>query len=280
MVAPVGMSPESSSMLSGLRERYLEQGFLLIRRVFGAGKVAEALRIVADVPAWIRNRSNSRNIQRAQPLQTCPVIRDRSWLRTFYDNPALDRMLAGIFGGVIEPAPRMSHDFKLTGLLIEPLDHWWSTGLHRDYRDFIKGLDVAAWSARTGDLGLFNQINIPLLRDNCVWAVPGSHARDDTAAEARLVATRSLYARLAGTGARPERVDRHQEELIGALTACGAVNLRCDPGDLLLYRSNMLHCGIYEPGVERMTLHDGVYSEEWRNYALAVNLSAATARPL
>ena len=263
-------------MPSNLRECYLEQGFLLIRRVFDADRVAEARSILADVPAWIRKRSKSRNIQRAQPLQTCPAIRVEPWLRAFYDNSELDRLLAGIFGGAIVPTPRMSHDFKLTALLIEPLDCWWATGLHRDYRDFVEGLDIAAWKAKTDDLRLFNQINIPLLPDNCLWAVPGSHARDDTEAQARLVATRSRYARLADTGAPRGQVDRRRTQLIGALAACGAVNLRCRPGDFLLYRSNMLHCGVYEPGIERMTLHDGVYSAQWRDYALAVSRSPAS----
>ena len=165
----------------------------------------------------------------------------------------------------------MSRDFKLTALLIDPLDRWWATGLHRDYRDFIDGLDLADWKAKTGDLRLFNQINIPLLPDDCVWVVPGSHARDDSEAEARLVAKRSRYARPAEAAAPPGQADRRREELIGDLSACGAVNVRCGPGDLLLYRSNMLHCGVYEPRIERMTLHDGLYSAQWRDYALAVN---------
>ena len=257
------------TMPSSLRDRYLASGFVVVKGVFDAGKVAEALRAVDRVPEWIR-KVRHRNIQRAQPLQTCPAIRNGSWLRAFYDNPEVDRMLAGIFSGAIVPAPRMSEDFKLTGLLIEPLDHWWSTGLHRDYRDFVEGLDVAAWEAKSGDLGLFNQINIPLLPDDCLWVVPGSHARNDTEAEARLVATRSRYAGLAETGSPPEKADRLRVELRSALADCGAVNIRCGPGDFLLYRSNMLHCGIYEPGIERLTLHDGVYSTAWRDYALAV----------
>ena len=252
-------------MAANLRERYLRQGFLLVEGVFDSGKVAEALRALQDVPGWVRAHRH-RNVQRAQPLQGCPAVRDPAWLGSFYENSRLKEILTEIFGGVIAPTPDMARDFKLTALLIEPLDQWWSTGLHRDYRDFIAGLDIDAWKARTGDLRLFNQINVPLLPDDCVWAVPGSHARDDTEMEAGMVAARLSYACTADENSRAAGPGRLREELLAALADCGAVNLRCSPGDLLLYRSNMLHCGVYEPGVRRMTVHDGVYSNEWRDY--------------
>ena len=260
-------------MAPNLRERYLQQGFLLIKEVFGAGKVAEALRALENVPGWIRARRH-RNVQRAQPLQVCPAVPDPAWLGSFYDNPNLEGILKEIFGGAILPTPSMARDFKLTGLLIEPLDQWWSTGLHRDYRDFIAGLDSDAWKAKAADLRLFNQINVPLLPDNCVWAVPGSHARNDTEMEADMVATRLSYACTVDEDAQVGDTGRRREELLAALADCGAVNLRCDPGDLLLYRSNMLHCGVYEPGVRRMTVHDGVYSKQWRDYVLSVSVDS------
>ena len=261
-------------MPASLRKRYLEQGYLLVEGVFGGDAVASALRSVAGVPEWIRRRSNNRNIQRAQPLQSCPVIEDSSWIRSFYDNPALDRILDEVFGDVIVPTPRMSSDLQLTALMIDPLDRWWATGLHRDYRDFLEGLDVAEWRSRTGDLRLFNQINIALLPDDCLWAVPGSHTRDDTDAEAGMVAGRTRYAGLVRDKATTHPAVQYRAELTDALAACGAVNLRLAPGDFLLYRSNILHCGIYEPGVARMTLHDGVYSAQWHDYALSVRNSA------
>lgn len=266
-----GARPPSDAASRNLRDRYFDQGYLLVEGVFDVDSLSGARRILADVPDWIRGQRGQRNVQRAQPLQTCAAIDERSWLSAFYDNAALTRILAEVFGGIIVPTPRMSHDFKLTGLLIEPLDHWWSTGLHRDYRDFIEGLDVQRWQAATADRRLFNQINIPLLPDDCVWVVPGSQDREDTAAEARLVAARSRYSCLAETGASEARSRRLRKELIDALTGCGAVNLRCGPGDFLLYRSSMLHCGVYEPGIERMTLHDAVYSDEWRDFALTVS---------
>ena len=264
-------------MAGDLRERYLEQGFLHIEGVFDAEQVADALDALEEVPDWVRGASH-RDIQRAQPLQMCPAARGRGWLKRFYGNAKLEEIIGELFDGVIAPTPSMAHDFKLTGLLIEPLGEWWSTGLHRDYRDFIKGLDVEAWQAQTRDLRLFNQISVPLLEDGCFWAVPGSHRRGDTAREAEMVAGRMRY-RCRGGGAAPEGgTGPLREKLLADLAECGAVNPQCGPGDFLIYRSNMLHCGMYEPRVKRMTLHDAVYSAQWRDFVLnAAGVARAAA---
>ena len=254
-------------MTSNLLDRYLGEGFVHVEGVFDAGEVDSATRSVERLPDWIRRWSRDRNIQRVQPLQSRLVTGNPAWITAFYDNPRLDRVIDAIFRGKIRPAPKMSRDPHMTGLLIEPLDRWWSTGLHRDYRDFLDDLDVDAWKARTGDLRYFNQINIPLLPDSSLWVIPGSHARDDREAEARLVRARAAYRDCRTRDADPEEVDALRSALLGGLSACGAVNVEASPGDLVVYRSNMLHCGIYEAGAKRLTLHDAVYSAEWREYA-------------
>lgn len=253
-------------MAPSLLERYLADGYVHVPGVFGTRRVEDAVRRVEGLPAWIRGRRNDPDVQRVQPLQSCPPAGDPAWIDAFYDSPALDRVLDGLFGACIRPAPRMSRDLKLTGLLVEPSRRWWSTGLHRDYRDFIPGLDVDAWKALAGDLRLFNQVNVPLLADSCLWVVPGSHARDDLPVEARFVAARGRYADCRSWDPGTGRIAELKAELADGLRACGAVNVAAGPGDLILYRSNMLHCGVYAPGAARLTLHDGVYSAEWHRY--------------
>ena len=265
-------------MTSSLLDHYLEEGFVHLEKVFHDRDVASAVKAVRHLPDWIRLRSMDRNIQRVQPLQTCVAIKEQAWIRSFYDNRELNRTLAELFGHRIDPAPRMSRDYQLTGLLIEPLDNWWSTGLHRDYRDFLDGLDIAYWKAMADDLRLFNQINIPLLPDASFWLIPGSHRRDDLEAEARLVACRSRYADCRTRPPGFADLDTRRCELIEELKRCGAVRLATRPGDLVIYRSNMLHCGIYEPGTKRLTLHDAVYSSEWRRYVLKTIRSSSRLR--
>ena len=255
-------------MTPGLLDRYLDEGFVHLTGIFAGEAIDSAIRSVEPLPEWIRRRSGDRNIQRVQPLQSCAAIADPSWIKAFYDNPRLDQSLDAIFEGEIRPPPRMSRDLQLTGLLIEPQERWWSTGLHRDYRDLVPNLDVAAWRARTGDLRLFNQINIPLLPDSSFWLIPGSHAREDRESEALLVRSCARYRGCQGRSMGAGEVRAYRSELVEGLEGCGAINLEARPGDLILYRSNMLHCGVYEPGVKRLTLHDAVYSSQWHRYVL------------
>ena len=253
-------------MSSSLLDRYLEDGFLRLEKVFDDGEVASAVEMVRHLPDWVRHRNADRNIQRVQPLQNCPAVENPEWIRNFYDNAVLDRTLAALFGHCIDPPPRMSRDRQITALLIAPLDNWWSTGLHRDYRDFLDGLDIAYWKAKGGDLRLFNQINVPLLPDASLWLIPGSHLRDDLAAEAHMVESRSRYAECRTAPPDTAERDARMRDLHEGLRRCGAVRLEAEPGDLVIYRSNMLHCGVYEPGTMRLTLHDAVYSSEWHRY--------------
>ena len=255
-------------MTIALLDRYLEVGFLRLEKVFDDGEVASAVEMVRHLPDWIRQRSADRNIQRVQPLQNCPAMGNPEWIRAFYDNAVLDRTLAALFGHCIDPPPRMSRDRQITALLIEPLDNWWSTGLHRDYRDFVDGLDIAYWKAKALDPRLFNQINIPLFPDASLWFIPGSHHRDDFKAEAHMVASRSRYAGCRTAPPDAAEQDARRRELVDGLRRCGAVRLEAEPGDFIIYRSNMLHCGVYEPGKRRLTLHDAVYSSEWHQYAV------------
>ena len=256
------------SSSSSLLDRYLDEGFLHVEGVFAGEEVERVIGLVAHLPEWGRSQRADRNLQRIQPLQSCKALKDRSWIKTFYDNPRLDHCLDSLFREHIVPAPRMSRDRQITGLLIEPLDCWWSTGLHRDYRDFLPHLDLDAWRARTGDLRLFNQINIPLLADSNFWLIPGSHAREDHEQEARLVRLRARYDASRTRSMPSEEVDAHRRELMEGLRRCDAINVKTRPGDLVLYRSNMLHCGVYEPGTRRLTLHDAVYSSKWHRYVV------------
>ena len=258
-----------------LRDRYIKDGFVHIRGVFGTEEVASAIRCVERLPDRARLLTRDRNIQRVQPLQSHPGA--SAWIAAFYDNPQLDRSIDALFRGTIRPAPKMSRDPHITGLLIEPLDRWWSTGLHRDYRDFLDDLDFDAWKARTGDLRYFNQINIPLLADSSLWVIPGSHARDDSEDESQLVRARAVHRDCRIGPLDLEAVDALRSALPGKLKSCGAVNVAAAPGDLVVYRSNMLHCGVYEPREKRLTLHDAVYSAEWHEYARRVSDGAPAA---
>lgn len=252
--------------LQGLRDRYLRDGFVHVPAVFGGDAVRKAIETVAALPEWIRARTGNRNVQRVQPLQSCEAIEDPGWIRSFYDEPHLDMVMDELFAGSIRPTPRPSRDLQLTALLVEPFDRWWSTGLHRDYRDLVPGIDLEAWSRRCADLRLFNQINIPLLHDTSLWLVPGSHRRTDDEDQAAMVRLCYRFRSCQSHRMSDADVRRYRDELLEGLARCGAINVATAPGDLVLYRSNMLHCGVYEPAPPRLTIHDAVYSAEWHEY--------------
>ena len=122
---------------------------------------------------------------------------------------------------------------------------------------------------------LFNQINIPLYKDDCFWIVPGSHVRNDTFLEAILVSFRKVLD------------PRHKSYIIKSnivlaaiirfykliLSMAGGKIIRLDPGDAVIYRSNSLHAGFYNPSETRLTLHDAVYSLQWLKFIRKYNRS-------
>jgi len=76
---------------------------------------------------------------------------------------------------------------------------------------------------------------MPLYHDTSLHVIPGSHLRARTSAEAKL---------LDG--------DPFTEELPDAL------KVTLNPGDVVFYDQNIIHRGVYEAGVPRLTLHGSV----------------------
>ena len=251
-----------------LKAKYTKQGFILSSGVFSEKEVEEVLALCADLPRSQRIKQNDRNLQRIQPLQRVTEIQDPQWINHFYRAPKLKQLLSSLFADVITPAPDMSRDYQITGLLIEPLDRGWSTGLHRDYRDLVPDLDVDLWWQTSQDYRCFNQLNIPLLPDHCLWVIPGSHSRPDSSPESHLVEKRSEFLKLRDLPSTSSGVESTPDELEKQLLELGAVQIKANPGDVIIYRSSLLHCGIYSEKTRRMTLHDGVYSKQWHEYVL------------
>jgi ectoine hydroxylase-related dioxygenase (phytanoyl-CoA dioxygenase family) len=120
---------------------------------------------------------------------------------------------------------------------------------HRDYRDNVPGIDVARWRSLVPDLRFFNQFNAALYDDVSLWVVPGSHRRDDTPEEARILAA----------GA-PQRDGMSECEYVVAASRYrrsmpGGRCVMLAAGDVAVYRDSALHLGHYLPTALRATLH-------------------------
>jgi ectoine hydroxylase-related dioxygenase (phytanoyl-CoA dioxygenase family) len=172
---------------------------------------------------------------------------------------------------------------------------------HRDLRDNAKGLDWRGFYDRMGDPRFFNQFHIALEADECLWVVPGSHARDDTETERRMFPHRpilvdfierdldpwydgadkfpprfgvrwaierfdKLYYSYLGLPKRAAARRRNETVLAKSLDYCrampGAVRVELAPGDLMIYRNSIWHTAIYRADVRRMTLFSNASTPE------------------
>jgi ectoine hydroxylase-related dioxygenase (phytanoyl-CoA dioxygenase family) len=85
------------------------------------------------------------------------------------------------------------------------------------------------------------QINLPLVEDDTLWVVPGSHRRPNTEAERAAFAGSKHYAPM----------DARMP---------GAVNVRMRPGQAALYNNNLIHTGQQERfRMPRRSLHLGYH---------------------
>lgn len=118
---------------------------------------------------------------------------------------------------------------ELYNLLVRP-DKDFALRWHRDdippqasAEEEMKRLNEPAWHA---------QWNLALYDDSSLIAVPGTHKRPRTKAE------------------------RDADPFVDQLPGMRVVQMRA--GDLVFYDNNILHRGVYDSGVERMTLHGSV----------------------
>lgn len=204
-------------------ERYEREGFLILRGIF-AGERLRALRGHADAfvaAAWARPElAGQRRLDLIQPPPAEPPL---ALLEAIADPWVL-----GV-SEVIERSPLVANAYQMS---VDSSDLFW----HRDQAFLAASMpwDIAAFRAEVP----FSQIqwNLPLVDDDYLHIVPGSHRRDDAAQDA--------------VAARSRAENRFIAEMPGALT------VRLAAGDGVVYNSNLLH-GVRRPEHQpvRRTLH-------------------------
>ncbi|KAM3074999.1 hypothetical protein ACMFMF_005683 [Clarireedia jacksonii] len=118
---------------------------------------------------------------------------------------------------------------ELFNLLIRP-DHDFQLRWHRD--DIPSSASAEEELARLGKPAFHAQWNMALYPDSSLIVVPGSHRR-----------------------ARTEE-ERNMGEYEAGVE--GEIRVQMKEGDVVFYDNNILHRGVYDSGVERMTLHGSV----------------------
>jgi len=240
---------------------YPRLGYTVFRGILPPSLIDD-LRRVTD-----RGRELARELHGPQSQRLQPIGQSDLDLKPFEDYRDLPELRDAV-SRVLTPNHRHGN-IDIMGVLYEPADEPWCTQWHRDWRDNVSGLDIAAWEAVYQDIDLFNQINCALYEDSSTWVVPGSHLRRDLPREIARFPERPITGPELGSKSSAER-----EYL--CLEYChsmpGAEQLLLDAGDFALYRNSLWHLGNDVPYRKRATLHDSGETAKftmWRDATIA-----------
>ncbi|MCX5662528.1 MAG: phytanoyl-CoA dioxygenase family protein [Planctomycetota bacterium] len=243
-------------------QEYFQLGYTVFRAIIPPALLRD-LRRETDKGRVIARQRAGENAQRLQPIAGCPEL-DMKPFDDYHALPplvdALNRLLGPSIGGLVD-----THATRdVFGVLYEPAGAPWCTQWHRDWRDNIRGLKVGEWEKVMLDFRLFNQINCALYDDSCTWVVPGSHLRKDTPGEIRRFPDRPVLGPTIPKDSTPEETE--VACLAYTMSMPGAVQAHLNAGDYLLYRNSLWHIGNYVPYRKRATIHDGIFTPEFRAF--------------
>ena len=197
-------------------------------------------------PPWSQDPSNG--IWGVQHLLH-PDQPEHSTFAESYFHPTMIQAITGIL--------QCSQDdlvLELYNMLVRP-DHDFSLRWHRD--DIAPDVSPEEELQRLQEPMLHAQWNLALYPDTSLVVVPGSHKRARTDME--------------------RNADPYEDDMPGQkIVKMGA-------GDIMFYNNNILHRGVYDPNVERMTLHGtmgvkGVESESRARNILQHGIGSWAAR--
>ncbi len=233
-------------------DRYLTQGYRIFRGIIPPTLLRD-LRRQADLARALAHELNGPQTQRIQPLEQYEDRIDLQPFRDYVNLPALHDAIEELLG----PGYTHAH-LHIMGLLVEPAEHPWHCGWHRD------GVVEVPPEARTPelaaemnefwhDLRVFNQVNCALYADACTWFVPGSHLRSfDVSGEVQSAGMEAMQTPPAGLS----DVEAERFYLQHCLDMPGAIQIHLNAGDFLLYRNLAWHTGLYLSYQPRATIHD------------------------
>lgn len=133
----------------------------------------------------------------------------------------------------------------------------YSLGWHRDIIQ-IPQEEIEDWLFSAERFHNSVQINLPLVEENALWVVPGSHNRPNTEAENKAFGGSKHYAPI-------------------GVEMPGAIPVKLKAGQAVLYNNNLVHRGFTtKMKIPRRTLHMGYHSAAhpptWHFYLLKSSL--------
>jgi len=146
--------------------------------------------------------------------------------------------------------------------LLEPAERPWATAWHRDFGACQRRVNMEVFRELRVNPRYFYQVNCALFEDTCTWYVPGSHLRDDFPEEAAIERNSPWQIGFDQDGLTTEELERFCLDYVESMP--GGIRLHLDAGDFCLYRPHGYHIGCYAPYKRRATLHDSVWTPEWK----------------
>ncbi|MAG36219.1 MAG: hypothetical protein CL878_08240, partial [Dehalococcoidia bacterium] len=175
------------------RDRFMEQGFLVIREVIPADRLP-AMRTSCETildrkkVVWARERQPGdppggvwETARQPRVLMEIPGPIDEETANVVEDFWVADQTLDICNQLLYNPEPNVVTPMMM---MCSPVrDHPGGTGWHRD----VHPIDMAPLAALQADFlengPRYTQWNVPLYDDNVLWVIPGSHRRLDTEQE-------------------------------------------------------------------------------------------------
>lgn len=225
---------------------YERDGYVIFRQIVPPSLVAD-LRRVSERGRELARAAGGPLAQRLEPVANWDI--DQKPFEDYRDLPELRDAIRRL----LSPRHTYGNRELHLGVLIEPVEVPYCMPWHQDLRHLTpRSLPFLTPEAKR-DPDLFNQINCALYRDDSLWVVPGSHARDDTVAEREAFPD--------GKPTAPSfEMESNEERERACLEYCrrmpGAERVHLDPGDVCVYRGTLWHTGFYVPYVKRATIID------------------------
>jgi ectoine hydroxylase-related dioxygenase (phytanoyl-CoA dioxygenase family) len=244
---------------------FRRNGYIVVPRILPPTLISD-LRKEADKATTLAREKRGADAQRLQPVGQ---YAEQLNLKVFQDYAELPGLNA-----VIHQLLSAEHSYgrqDVLGILLEPAEHPWSCGWHRDMTLESSRLPADQFRALIWDWNSGNQVNCPLYKDECTWFVSGSHLRIEDLPEETAAASAKMRDGIGADSSITDLVEKERVCLDYTRSMPGAVQLRLEPGDFCIYRPVGWHIGTYLPYRRRATLHDvvlnptfGAWWDAWR----------------
>ena len=241
------------SFCDSMIEDYWEQGYQNLQGILPPSLCRDLRREAAKGREFVRRDRGPQ----APRVHQIGAYADALNLQPFHDYaelPELCNAVERLFGTGARP----TGNIETIGILIEPQEHSWVHGWHRDglievppekhHDSEVRAALEELWATRY----MFNQVNCALYRDSSLWFVPGSHAKPDLPGQIQ-----SSYTDRCPT----KQEEQSEEEFEGiCLDHCrnfpgSPVQVHLEAGDYLVYRNAAWHCAYMVSHQPRATLH-------------------------